>query len=316
MSEEKPRIIIRRRKHGQEKFHSSAWKIALADFMTTMMALFLVLWVIATATPQQLRGLADYFNTPLAKAMVGGDRDTSSDSVIPGGGPDPIFREGERANAHLRPVSRPDEQRRRLTHLRSEIRHAINSDENLKQIRNQLRFEMTSQGLRIIMVDSEQRPMFELGSDRLEPYMRDLLDAVAPLLNELPNELSIDGYTDSRQYHNGEKGYSNWELSTARANASRRELVAGGLDGEKLLTVTGVADRIPLPGTQPDDPANRRIEVMVLTTQAAQKIRNQTRVAGRSLANAANEKADPVGKAPGGAVQQPVGMAAAVKGQK
>jgi hypothetical protein len=99
-----------------------------------------------------------------------------------------------------------------------------------------------------------------------------LLRAMVPFLNELPNQLSIYGYTDDRPFHSGDNGYSNWELSAARANASRRELVADGLDGSKLLTVTGVADRIPLPGAKPSDPANRRIELLVLTTKAAQRI--------------------------------------------
>lgn len=285
MKDERPRIIIKRGKHGIKHFHSSAWKIALADFMTTMMALFLVLWVIATATPQQLRGLADYFSTPLAKAVAGGDRDTASDSVIPGGGPDPTYREGQRANVHLRVLSRPDEQRRRLTHLRSQIMKVINSDKQLRKLRDQLRLQVTPHGLHILMVDSEQRPMFELGSDRVEPYMRKLLRAVAPLLNQIPNEISIFGYTDSHQFQNGGRGYSNWELSADRANASRRELVAGGMAGNKLLTVTGVADRIPLVGTKPDDPANRRIEILVLTRQAAQAIRDQSRLPEKAAAS-------------------------------
>jgi chemotaxis protein MotB len=131
---------------------------------------------------------------------------------------------------------------------------------------------MTPEGLRIQMVDSDRRPMFELGSDKLEPYMRDLLRAMVPFLNELPNQLSIYGYTDDRPFQNGNNGYGNWELSAARANASRRELVAGGLDDSKLLTVTGVADRIPLAGAKPSDPSNRRIELLVLTTKAAQRI--------------------------------------------
>jgi chemotaxis protein MotB len=149
---------------------------------------------------------------------------------------------------------------------------AVQADKQLRDVRDQLRFEMTPEGLRIQMVDSDRRPMFELGSDRLEPYMRDLLRAMAPFLNELPNDLSIYGYTDNRQYQGGENGYSNWELSAARANASRRELVADGLDSSKLLTVTGVADRIPLPGAQPSDPANRRIELLVLTAKASKRI--------------------------------------------
>jgi len=272
MKEGHPRIIIRRKGGGHAGHHGGAWKIALADFMTTLMALFLVLWVIATATPEQLRGLADYFSTPLAQAVAGGDRTTSSDSAIPGGGPDHVYNEGERANVHVQAQPRPSEQRERLRHLRDNIMAAVQANKQLRDVRDQLRFEMTPEGLRIQMVDSDRRPMFELGSDKLEPYMRDLLRAMVPFLNELPNQLSIYGYTDDRPYQTGENGYSNWELSAGRANASRRELVADGLDSSKLLTVTGVADRIPLPGAKSSDPANRRIELLVLTSNAAQRI--------------------------------------------
>lgn len=272
MSGERPRVIIRRKRAAVGGHHGGAWKIAFADFMTALMALFLVLWVISTATPEQLKGLADYFSTPLAQAVAGGDRQTASDSAIPGGGPDPIFNEGERANVHLRPQPRPSEQRRRLRHLRERIERTIQSDAHLRQYRDQMRLDMTQEGLRIQLVDSDRRPMFELGSDTISPYMRDLLRAIAPLLNSLPNRLSIRGHTDSRRYNDGDQGYSNWELSSDRANASRRELVAAGLDDDRLLRVSGVADRAPLPGTRPDDAVNRRIELIVLTPDAAQRI--------------------------------------------
>lgn len=270
---DKPRVVIRRRGGGHEGDYHGAWKIALADFMTTMMALFLVLWVIATATPEQRRGLSEYFSTPLAEAIAGGNKETASDSAIPGGGPDPMHNEGERADIHIRAQTPPKEQNRRLRHLKDRIAAAIAADKTLQAIQNQLRFEMTPEGLRIEMVDTDQRPMFELGSDVPEPYTRDLLKTLAPLLNELPNQLAIYGHTDSRPYPSGDKGYSNWELSADRANASRRELVADGLDTGKLLVVSGVADRIPLANSQPTDANNRRIEIMVLTAQAAQNLR-------------------------------------------
>lgn len=270
-----PRVIVRRKSGGHDAAPHGAWKIALADFMTALMALFLVLWVIATATPEQRHGLSDYFSMSLTEAISGGDKTSASNSVIPGGGPDPTYNEGEKSKIHPQVRNQPDGERRRLRELREQITAAIDRDRNLEAVRSQLRFEMTPEGLRIMMVDSEQRPMFELGSDKLEPYMRDLLRAVAPLLNKLPNELSIYGYTDDRPFLNAsERGYGNWELSAARANASRRELVAAGLDQAKLLSVSGVADRIPLAGAAPDDPANRRIELMVLTPQAAKNIRN------------------------------------------
>ena len=116
--------------------------------------------------------------------------------------------------------------------------------------------------------------MFELGSDQVAPYMRSLLRTIAPLLNELPNDLSISGHTDSVPYAGGYRGYSNWELSNDRANASRRELVAGGLDPDQLLRVSGFADRVLLADTAPTDPINRRIELVVLLPEIAEAIRN------------------------------------------
>ena len=118
--------------------------------------------------------------------------------------------------------------------------------------------------------------MFELGSDQVAPYMRSLLRTIAPLLNELPNELSISGHTDSVPYAGGYRGYSNWELSNDRANASRRELIAGGFDPDQLLRVSGFADRVLLPETEPTDPINRRIELVVLLPEIAEAILNPT----------------------------------------
>ncbi|HET7267171.1 MAG TPA: flagellar motor protein MotB [Oleiagrimonas sp.] len=278
MKGERPRIIKRRRRRSEGAHHGGAWKIALADFMTALMSLFLVLWVISIASPKELRGLAHYFSTPLSKAMVGGPETSGAASVIPGGGPDPTFNQGERSNVHLRAQTRIIHRRRGLRQLQQNIVMAIQADPKLQQLRDQLRFQSTPQGLRIQLLDSDRRPMFELGSDKPEPYMRRVLRKIAPLLNEIPNKIIINGYTDSRQYHNGPEGYSNWELSTARANASRRELFAGGLELDKLLGVTGFADRVPLPGTRPRDPNNRRIEVLVLTPKAAKALQAGSRL--------------------------------------
>ena len=124
--------------------------------------------------------------------------------------------------------------------------------------------------------------MFHLGSDQVAPYMRELLRTLAPLLNDLPNPLSITGHTDSVPYANGERGYSNWELSADRANASRRELISGGLAPDKLLRVAGLGDRVPMAGSHPGDPVNRRITLLVLNEQAARRIRAESEPASRA----------------------------------
>lgn len=277
MSDQHRPIVIRRRRRTKEAHHGGAWKIALADFMTALMALFLVLWIISTASPAELQGLAEYFRTPLKVALANGDRHSSSSSAIPGGGADPAHSDGEQARIDLRRQTLPADERQRFINLRRRIEQAIQADPQLRELRDQMRFEMTPEGLRIQLVDTDQRPMFRLGSDRVAPYMRHLLRTMAPLLNDMPNPLSISGHTDSLRYSSGDSGYSNWELSSDRANASRRELVAGGLDSEKLLRVTGMGDRVPVPESNPGDPVNRRITLVVLTRQAVERLRAASR---------------------------------------
>ncbi len=269
------RPIIIRRKKVIHRHHGGSWKIALADFMTALMALFLVMWILSQASQEQREAVSEYFRTPLLTAITGGDGSAQSASVIPGGGPDPVHSDGERARIDLRTQTRPSEQQRRaFRDLQQRIETAIDADPDLRQLRQQLRFDMTPEGLRIQLHDTEQRPMFSLGSGRVAPYMRDLLRTMAPLLNELPNDLSISGHTDSLAYLNGYRGYSNWELSSDRANASRRELVFGGLNPAKLLRVSGFADRVVMPETEASDPVNRRIELLVLFHQVADRIRS------------------------------------------
>ena len=279
VSGDKRPIIIRRKKIVR-RHHGGSWKIALADFMTALMALFLVMWILSVASDEQREGVAEYFSAPLASAVTGGDR-AGSTRAIPGGGPDPAHSDGERARIDTREFSRPSQQQRRFfTDLQRRIETVIEADPELRELRQQMRFDLTPEGLRIQLLDTEQRPMFDIGSDRVEPYMRSLLRTIAPLLNELPNYLSIGGFTDSRPYAGGYRGYSNWELSNDRANASRRELVAGGFDSQKLLRVSGFADRVPLPDSNPLDADNRRIELLMLLPEVADHIRQPSVVSG------------------------------------
>lgn len=271
--DQRPVIIVRRKKvvHGH---HGGSWKIALADFMTALMALFLVMWIISNAGQKEREAVAEYFRTPLLVSLTGGERQGTSANVIPGGGPDPAHAEGERQRIDPLSQTRPTEiQRRALQNLQQRIINAVEASPQLRELRIQMRFDVTREGLRVQLVDTDARPMFDLASDRVAPYMRDLLHLLAPLLNGLPNDLSIGGHTDGLQYVDGVRGVGNWELSAGRANATRRELVAGGLDADKLLRVSGFADRVPLPSTTAVDPANRRIEVVVLFDEVAERIR-------------------------------------------
>ena len=275
MSGDRPIIIIRRKKaaHGH---HGGAWKIAFADFMTAMMAFFLVMWILASSSKETRVAIGEYFSTPLLVAMAGGDKSSASDSAIPGGGDDPSHVEGARARIDVRERTRPSDEQARLQNLEKRIESAIEADPVLRDLRAQIRMDLTPEGLRIQLVDTEQRPMFEVGSARVAPYMRSMLQTIAPLLNELPNSIQIVGHTDSRPYPGGEAGYGNWELSSERANASRRELVTAGLALDKLLRVAGMADRIPFDDSDPQDPMNRRIAVIVLDKRTAAAIMQQS----------------------------------------
>ena len=214
-------IIVKRKRVQSAGHHGGSWKIAYADFMTALMALFLVLWILSTVNDHELESIAEYFRTPLAVALTGGDKTTASTSAIPGGGKDPTKTEGEVRRVSPHEQTRPSDEQRNLRFLRDRLERVIQNDPQLRELRSQLRMDFSPEGLRVQIVDSDKRPMFELGSDRLEPYMQKILQRIAPVLNEMPNPISISGHTDNLPYAGGEKGYSNWELS-----ACMRPLVA------------------------------------------------------------------------------------------
>ena len=268
-------IIIRRKKAARHAHHGGAWKIAFADFMTALMALFLVLWVLSNASNKDKEAIAEYFSTPLVIAMSKGDRSSSSTSAIPGGGPDARFSEGERALQAPRPSRFSEDERRHLEALKQRLDNAVDHDPQLRELKQQIAIELSPEGLRVQLLDTDKRPMFELGSANVAPYLRKLLRTFAPVLNELPNRIQISGHTDSHPYPGGDTGYNNWDLSADRAKASRQELVAGGLDSDKLLRVSGMADRIRFHGAGPYDAANRRIEIIVLDNRVAERILSQ-----------------------------------------
>ena len=227
MKQNHPVVLVRKRKSHHASHHGGSWKIAYADFMTAMMAFFLVMWLLAIASPQELTQIAEYFRTPLKVALTSGDKSSSESSPIPGGGDDPTQQDGL-VKKQIDTLEKRDEELR-LNKLREKLDELIESDPRLKALRPHLLINMMDEGLRIQIIDSQNRPMFKTGSAQVESYMRDILRAIAPILNDLPNKSSLSGHTDDIPYATGERGYSNWELSADRANASRRELIAGGL---------------------------------------------------------------------------------------
>jgi chemotaxis protein MotB len=276
-------IIIRRVKKSAGAHHGGAWKIAYADFVTAMMAFFLLMWLLGSTTKGDLQGIADYFRTPLKVALAGGSGSGDSSSVIKGGGQDLTRQHGQVKNGEVPAPKKTinlqaakDELRRRereaMNDLKLRLDGVVDAHATLRQFRSQIRLDLTGDGLRVQIVDEQSRPMFDTGSARLKDYTREILRHLAPVLNSVPNRIALSGHTDAAPYLNGERGYSNWELSADRANASRRELVAGGMDERKIVRVVGLASSVLLEKDDPLHPVNRRISIVVLNRQAEAQV--------------------------------------------
>jgi chemotaxis protein MotB len=295
MSDAPHRIIIKRPVKAAAH-HGGGWKIAYADFMTAMMAFFLVMWLLAISTPKQLSGIAEHFKMPLRVAVSGGDKSSLSTSMIPGGGADPVQMRGEVAQSDSDSES---DDLKRLDGLKKQLDEMIESSPVLKQFRPQLLIDITPEGLRIQIVDSSNRPMFDRSSAIVVSYMRSILQEIGPVLNQQPNKITLSGHTDATQYTQGDKSYSNWELSADRANASRRELIAGGMQDNRVLRVMGVASSMHLNQDDPFAPVNRRISIVVLNHRAQAEIERANAANPASGINASSKPATPLQGAKG-----------------
>lgn len=274
-------IVIKRIKKAAGGHHGGAWKIAYADFVTAMMAFFLLMWLLGSSTKAQLEGISDYFKTPLKVAMSGGSGSGDSSSVIKGGGTDFTRQEGQVQKGVIKEQKIDNETKKilreraeliRLEGLKKKIEQAIEANPSLKKFQNQLLLDITTDGLRIQIVDEQNRPMFALGKAELQPYTKTILREIGKMLNDVNNKISLSGHTDGKPFPSGDKGYSNWELSADRANASRRELVAGGMDTNKVLTVVGLSSAVLFDKNAPLNPINRRISIVVMNEKAEKAI--------------------------------------------
>lgn len=283
-------IIIKKVNKGHGGHHGGAWKIAYADFVTAIMAFFLLMWLLGSVGEVKLKGIADYFANPLKVTLEGGPSAGASVSLINAGGEDLTRQQGQVRNGTNPPIKAnldenkmteaqarkkiEEEDKKRIENLKKELESLINIDPALKAYKDQIKLDMTRDGLRIQILDQAKRPMFKVGSTHLESYAAEILNKLAPVINQLPNRLSIIGHTDSLPYNGIDR--SNWELSADRANAARRELVKDGYDEKKLLRVIGMAAALPFIPDDPADPRNRRISIIVMNDSATDRVLHPT----------------------------------------
>jgi chemotaxis protein MotB len=285
MSDDSQRpIVIKKIKKGGHGHHGGAWKIAYADFVTAMMAFFLLMWLLGSTAKGDMEGIAEYFKTPLKVALQGGSGSGDASSVIKGGGTDISRKTGQVAkgapeivkkktiNLEAAKAELKRQEEVKLAGLKERLEKTIESNPLLKQFKKQLMLDITKEGLRIQIVDEQNRPMFDSGGAHLKPYTQVILREIGKVLNEVDNRISLSGHTDSTPYSGGDKGYSNWELSADRANASRRELVAGGMADGKMLRVVGLSSAVPFDQANPGSPVNRRISIIVMNREAEEAV--------------------------------------------
>jgi chemotaxis protein MotB len=314
----RPIIVVKRRKKRVAEHHGGAWKVAYADFVTALMAFFLVMWLVTAVSKEQRAAVFEYFKNPSmeqgksVKPAPGqmGPGGASTSPIKLGGGLDamrsrisavtdigataaPTRRDPTEDPASQSQSQSPNQgtsqsrapqltkseaeelalqvlqgqEHKKLESLMEELKQAVSKSQALEPFKDQLLLDITSEGVRIQIVDAQNRPMFDVGSARLRDYTQDILHELTPYLNSVPNRISLTGHTDSRAYV-GQGGYTNWELSADRANAARRSLTAAGLPDAKIARVVGLSSSVLFDKVNPQNPINRRISIVVMTKQA------------------------------------------------
>lgn len=304
-------IIIKKKKGHGHGHHGGSWKVALADFMTAMMAFFLLMWLLGSTSQEEKKAIAGYFQDPGSQYVVGeGGADlglinqeqplkqSQSDE------PDQDMASDKEANKDHDQDLTEDQikkemekiETQQLEELKKQLETEINSlDSVFEQIKDQILIDFTALGLRIQIVDKDQRPMFDVGSANLKPWSADVLHALAPILNKVQNKTSITGHTDSTPYGAGAT-YTNWELSADRANAARRALLEGSYPEAKVATVQGMGSAAPLLADKPNEPINRRIAIIVLKKAVADALGSGAGIDSQSLIKSTNPFPSPAPK--------------------
>lgn len=280
-------IIVKKLKKTSHRHHGGAWKVAFADFVTAMMAFFLLMWLMGSTTPEERAAIADYFENPNGVLGPGG----ASTSMIKHGSVQAEVASHKKSDSEdsskIKIVERDSvKDRQRLELLKTELENAISQSDALKEFKDQLLLDITPEGLRIQIIDKENRPMFDSGSAHLKGYTSIILYEIAKMINKVPNKISLTGHTDATPY-SSIRGYTNWELSTDRANASRRALVSGGLDATKVAKVVGLSSTVLFDKDNPRNPMNRRISVIVMNKEAEEALQDSNAEHVHSSADAA-----------------------------
>lgn len=260
-----PIIIRRPRKRSHAAHHGGMWKIAYADFVTAMMAFFLLMWLLTTSAEADLKGIATYFQTPIKMTISSGKVAGDPTSIMPSGGLDRTRSMGQVRGGD------PDQDRReknQLEALKARLDDLVMNQPTLKQFKDQIVIDITDEGLRIQVIDEKNRPMFDTGRTDLKDYSKIILGELGRALNGVPNKISISGHTDATAYVGGEAGYSNWELSADRANAARRAMLGAGMASGKALRVIGLSDSVPFVKDDVRAAQNRRISIVVLNKRS------------------------------------------------
>lgn len=277
-------IIIKRKKVIAAGHHGGSWKVAFADFATAMMAFFLVLWLTATASPEQIKAVEGYFRDPV------GFTEGGTPNPVDLGGSASVVNESSQ-DIEANPIVIADEvvdtlaetlEQRRMEELFQELKQRIEENETLREFKDQLLLDITDEGLRIQIMDRSGRPMFDSGRAELKYYSQEILFELAKTLGTVDNKLSITGHTDATPF-GGRPGYTNWELSADRANTARRALVAGGVRAQQIARVVGLSDSVLFDQDEPTAPINRRISIIVLNKKTISSIHSSASAKGAPL---------------------------------
>lgn len=280
MSDEQS-IIIKRIVKCPHCAHGGAWKVAFADFMTAAMAFFLMLWVLGGVNDSEMKAMAEFFRDPTVieaspqVLLESSSAGQTTDSMIDMGG----FMDAPKGKEGDEDGSGKAEEKEQMEMMKLLIEQKIEENPVTKDLKDQLKIDVTPNGLQIQVLDDRKRPMFGAGVDLPKDYAAKLLEEVGKVLRNTNNRISIAGHTDSSGYHQDAE-YTNWELSSDRANAARRLLVRGGVDPKKIAQSVGLADTVPFDAENPYNPRNRRISIIVLNKEADLRLKSLSEAPG------------------------------------